>query len=127
MGDKTFYLGEHAERLQGPRDVDLALDPPPDLAIEVEIAHAPTAALEVYCRLRVPEVWHVIGRDPISVQILVLGPEGTYRPEERSRCLPLLSAEDIREQLEQAVALGASRWFAQLPAWVAALLGGGER
>src|SRR5436305_8369323 len=34
MGDKTFYLGANAERMHGPRDVDLAVDPPPDLAIE---------------------------------------------------------------------------------------------
>jgi hypothetical protein len=125
MGDKTFYLGAHAERLQGPRDVDLTLDPPPDLAIEVEIeiAHAPTAALEVYRRLGVPEVWHVIGRVPPAVQILVLGPEGRYTAKPRSLCLPILRAEDVREQLNQAVALGASRWFVQLPAWAASFLG----
>src|SRR4051812_10762249 len=90
MGDKTFYLGEHAERMCGPREVDLAIDPPPDLAIEVEITHALTEALEVYRRLGVGEVWHVVGRPPLSVRILILQPAGDYAPAGRSRVLPAL-------------------------------------
>jgi Uma2 family endonuclease len=123
MGDKTFYLGAHAERMRGPRDVDLAVDPPPDLAIEVEIAHAPTEALEVYRRLGVGEIWHVVGRAPLSVQILSLMPmpAGNYAAVEQSRVLPALRSELIVGQLRQAEALGASAWFSQLPAWVAGL------
>jgi Uma2 family endonuclease len=121
MGDKTFYLGEHADRMRGPRDVDLSVDPPPDLAIEVEISHAPTEALEVYRRLGVGEVWHVVGRGPLSVQILRLDPVGIYTAAEQSRVLPALRAEMILEQLLQAESLGASAWFTRLPGWVECL------
>jgi Uma2 family endonuclease len=121
MGDKTFYLGAHAERMRGPRDVDLAVDPPPDLAIEVEIAHAPIEALEVYRRLGVGEVWHVVGRAPLSLQIWNLQPEGNYAAVGQSRVLPALRAESILEQPRQAEALWASGWFARLPGWVEGL------
>lgn len=118
MGDKTFYLGEHADRMCGPRDVDLAVDPPPDLAIEVEIAHAPTEAIEVYRRLGVVEVWHVVGRAPLSLRIFRLQPSGDFVVTGESGVLPGLRSEMILEQLRQAESLGASRWFAQLPGWV---------
>ena len=56
-GDETFYFGAHAELMRGSVDVDLATQPPPDLAIEVEITHPADDALLVYGRLGVPEVW----------------------------------------------------------------------
>jgi Uma2 family endonuclease len=123
MGDKTFYLGAHAERMRGPRDVDPAVDPPPDLAIEVEISHAPAESLEVYRRLQVGEVWHLVGRPPLSFQILrfMPNPAGTYAAVEQSGVLPALRADSILEQLRQAEALGATGWFARLPGWVASL------
>ena len=56
-GDKTFYLGEHAVQMRGSHDIDLTVQSPPDLAIEVRVAHSADTALVAWGRLGVPEVW----------------------------------------------------------------------
>ena len=55
-GDETYYLANEA-RIRGKDKIDLRTDPPPDLAIEAVISHDADEAVEVYRRLRVPEVW----------------------------------------------------------------------
>ena len=52
--DDCFYIQHHAAMIGRDR-VDLTVDPPPDLAIEVDIT-SPTQ-LRAYETLRVPEIW----------------------------------------------------------------------
>ena len=49
--DQCFYIQNHA-RMRGKRRVDLSLDPPPDLAIEVDVTSK--TQLEAYTALGVP-------------------------------------------------------------------------
>ena len=44
-------------RVRGKKKLSLKIDPPPDLAIEVVQSHDADAAIEVYRRFKVPEVW----------------------------------------------------------------------
>jgi len=53
--DSCFYI-QNADRVQG-LNSDTATDPPPDLAIEVDITSSSTRRMEVYKRLGIPEVW----------------------------------------------------------------------
>ena len=55
-GDETYYLANEA-RIRGKDKIDLRTDPPPDLAIEAVHTHDAEAAIEVYRRFSVPEVW----------------------------------------------------------------------
>ena len=116
-GDKTFYFGEHAVQMRGPLDIDLDAQPPPDLAIEVEVSHSADAALVAWGRLGVPEVWRF---QPKSLQfiICVRRDDGSYSDSDRSRVFPTLSRADLLEQLARANELGADRWNEQLEAWV---------
>ncbi len=52
--DDCFYI-QNAARMLGKDDLDLTIDPPPDLVIEVDVTSK--TGLEVYKRLAVPEVW----------------------------------------------------------------------
>ncbi len=115
-GDKTFYFGENAVRMRGPVDINLEDQPPPDLAIEVEVSHSAEMALVAWGRLGVGEVWRF---QPKSSQfaICVLRGDGSYAQPERSALLGLSSA-DILESLARASELGADRWNEQLEAWV---------
>ena len=45
--DESFYLGD-LERLADPDLVDLAVDPPPDLAIEIEITQSALSRISIY-------------------------------------------------------------------------------
>ncbi len=57
--DEGFYLGDDVVAVRGNRSLDLAVDPPPTLAIEVDHKADSSAALPTYARLRVPELWRL--------------------------------------------------------------------
>jgi Uma2 family endonuclease len=117
-GDRTYYFGANAEIMSGPINIDLATQPPPDLAIEVELTHSAKKAIATYARMGVPEVWHYEARRG-TLAFLILGQDGSYQPAPRSRSLPLIMPEDVVGQLRLAEESGSfSRWYTQLPEWV---------
>jgi len=52
--DECFYIQNH-QVMVGKDRVDLAIDPPPDLALEVDVTSK--TQLEAYLQLGVPELW----------------------------------------------------------------------
>ena len=76
-GDETFYFGEHADLMKGAQNIDLAAQPPTDLAIEVEISHSADDAVGVWGLLGVPEIWRF---DPITDEFgfWIRRNDGTY-------------------------------------------------
>jgi Uma2 family endonuclease len=116
-GDKIFYLGEHAQQMRGAINIDLSTQPPPDLAIEVEVTHSADDALLVYGRIGVPEVWR-FDVDASTVMFCVRNEQGTYDSLLRSRVLPFLEPADVLEQMLRADSLGASLWNDHLEGWV---------
>ncbi len=76
----------------GKAEIDLAVDPPPELAIEIEISRSAVDRLDIYARLKVPEVWRFDGE---SLCIHQLQPDGTYVEGDASDCFPFLRANDL--------------------------------
>ncbi len=111
-GDKTFYFGEHARTMKGPKDIDLDVQPPPDLAIEVEVTHSADDAVIGWGRLGVPEVWRF---DPIALRMLFLvsSPERHLRPRSiaawPSRCSPPMTSSS---RCNWPIDLGMADWHA---------------
>jgi Uma2 family endonuclease len=58
--DECFYL-RHEPLMRGKDEVDLAVDPPPDLAQEIEITRSFVSRLRICEALRIPEVWRFNG------------------------------------------------------------------
>ena len=116
-GDKVFYVGANAERMLGPQNIDLTAEPPPDVAIEVEVTHPADDAMIVYGRLGVPEVWR-FDLDSGTFGFWSRREDETYAATERSPSLPPLMPEDVLSQMRMAGELGAVRWNAQLIGWV---------
>jgi len=112
-GDKTYYLAS-ASRIRGKADIDLEVDPPPDLAVEVIWTHKADAAVEVYRRLEVPEAWIC---DDRALTILVLQPSGRYEPAESSRAFPV-SASEIHEWIAKETEDDDTAWGKSLRRWV---------
>ena len=69
--DDCFYV-QHQAAMVGKDRIDLAVDPPPDLVIEIDVTS--TTALQAYEALQVPELWRYHNR---ALQIFVLR-DGTY-------------------------------------------------
>src|SRR5690349_4671656 len=54
--DASFYV-QNAACVAGKKRIDLRLDPPPDLAIEIDITSPSLNKFAIYASLSVPEVW----------------------------------------------------------------------
>jgi Uma2 family endonuclease len=83
--DECYYI-QHEAIVRGKMEIDLTLDPPPDLAIEIDISSPSLPRLPIYAALSVPEVWQFNGK---TFKILEWA-DGEYIPKTRSRALPTL-------------------------------------
>ena len=79
--DDCFYI-QHQAAMVGKDWIDLTVDPPPDLVIEIDVTS--TTTLQAYEALQVPELWHY--HNP-ALQIFVLR-DGTYVLSPRSPTFP---------------------------------------
>ena len=96
--DKSFWIA-NAERMKGRRRLDLRKDPPPDLAIEVDVSRSCLDRLAIYAALRVPEVWRLEGDD---LRFYVLGPKGKYDVAEHSKSFPGITPSILLSFLHKA-------------------------
>ncbi len=64
--DQCFYIQNH-ELMRGKRRIDLTVDPPPDLAIEIDVTSK--TQLSAYESIQVPELWRYENN---SLQVNVL-------------------------------------------------------
>lgn len=90
--DDCYWI-QNEPAVRGKPDIDLSVDPPPDLAIEIDITRSSIDRLAIYAKLRVPEVWLFNGE---SLRIHQYQVNGTYIEAETSRCLPFL---DVRKMI----------------------------
>lgn len=96
--DECFWI-ENAHRMAGRRHLDLRRDPPPDLAIEVDVTHSSLDRLSIFAALRVPEVWRLSGQ---SLTFHVLQANGSYAVAAVSRAFPFLAPDDVLRFLNLA-------------------------
>ncbi len=54
--DDCFYFREF-EKVSKIKKLDLSIDPPPDLALEIDISHPSLDKLPIYANIGVPELW----------------------------------------------------------------------
>jgi Uma2 family endonuclease len=54
--DACFYVAT-AERIIGKRQIDLEVDPPPDVAVEIDVTNESLRKFATYAALGVPEIW----------------------------------------------------------------------
>jgi Uma2 family endonuclease len=89
--DRCYYLDNEPLVRQKLR-LDLSVDPPPDLALEIEVTSSVEPRMRVYAGLRVPEVWRFDGE---ILSVHQLAANGVYVVAERSRFFPFLDMQDL--------------------------------
>ncbi|NJN86507.1 MAG: Uma2 family endonuclease [Leptolyngbyaceae cyanobacterium SL_7_1] len=89
--DNCFYF-QNEPIVRGRLDVDLRQgDPPPDLALEIDVTHKSLDRFPIYARLEVPELWCY---DEGTLRIYHLR-NGEYVEAETSLALPLLPIREL--------------------------------
>ncbi|NJR62225.1 MAG: Uma2 family endonuclease [Cyanobacteria bacterium CRU_2_1] len=94
--DNCFYF-QHEAAVRGRLDLNLSQgDPPPDLALEIDITHKSLDRFPIYARLEVPELWCY---DEGELKIYHLQ-SGEYIEAEMSLALPLLPIRELPQLIE---------------------------
>jgi len=73
---------QNFDRVRGLRRIDLSRDPPPDLAVEVDITHSSLDRMGIYERLGIPELWRLEGE---LIRVYLLNADGRYEPADAVR------------------------------------------
>ncbi len=89
--DECYWV-QNEEKVRGRLDLDLSVDPPPDLAIEVDVYATSLDRLVIYGALGVPEVWrYENGRITVHLR----QEDGSYRNSDTSACFPWLPMAEL--------------------------------
>jgi Uma2 family endonuclease len=113
-GDHTYYLASEP-RVRGKMQIDLRTDPPPDLAIEVVNTHKAEAALKVYRRLGVPEVWVF---EEGRLRILIRQENGQYAEGSSSLAFPFLTSAEATSWMQRPYNGPGIDWMEEVHRWV---------
>ena len=95
--DACFYI-QTAAQIGNKIRLDFNADPPPDVAVEIDLHHESTYKIPIYATLGVSEVWRYDGE---KLEILKLA-DGEYVPQEKSDALPILSAAVLTDFLNRS-------------------------
>jgi Uma2 family endonuclease len=114
--DSCFYI-QSEPLVAGKTRIDLSLDPPPDLVIEIDITSPSIDKLPIFARLGVPEVWRYDGNRAL---ILRLESDG-YTERDESAVLPRVTAALLTEFLEDSKTIKRTVWLRKLRAWARAV------
>lgn len=114
--DQWFYVGPTVARvLPLGRELDFTTDPPPDLAVEIEVSRKLGDRIDLYAAVGVPEVWAYDGHQLV---VYTLGPNRGYTPATTSRALGGLPAADLARYLGLAGTVDQVSIVRQFRAWV---------
>jgi Uma2 family endonuclease len=111
--DECYYIQNEAV-IRGRMDIDLTIDPPPDLAIEIDITSPSIPRLPIYSALGVPEVWRFDGEK----MVILFRVDGQYQEVAASIALPIVTPEILQTWLTQASTTGETAWVKALRRWV---------
>jgi Uma2 family endonuclease len=113
------YYHRNFDRVRGLRRIDLNCDPPPGLAVEVDITRSSLDRMGIYERLGIPELWRLEGD---VIRVYLLNAEGRYGPADRGPTFPAIPVTELAPFLQIGFTDGSASMVQALRAWVHNLL-----
>ena len=111
--DEAYYV-QNANAVVRKTDLDLTVDPPPDLVVDVDISRTSLDKQPIFHSLGVPEVWRFAN----DVLTLLVRDETQYRETTRSSILARFPLDKAREVLSQRTSLGETALIRGFRTWV---------
>ena len=94
--DACFYIQREA-LVRGKDEIDLTIDPPPDLVIEIDITSPSLNKFPIFAALGIPEIWRYDG-----ARVSFFGLEDDeYSERAESASLPKVTSDALTEFVEQ--------------------------
>jgi Uma2 family endonuclease len=110
--DSCFYV-QNVERVRNREQIDLAVDPPPDLVIEIDISSSSLDRFPIFASIGVPEVWRYNG---MRVVIFRLAGE-EYQEQGTSEAFSGVTSQSITQLMEESKTLKRTVWLRRIRAW----------
>lgn len=112
--DSSFYI-QNESLVRHLIELDLSVDPPPDLIVEVDITSSSDRRMPIYARLGIPELWQY---DGLTVQYYLLK-DDEYEAVQISPTFPNLPAPVIDMYLKRRLSIGESQAIREFKDWIA--------
>jgi Uma2 family endonuclease len=101
--DSCYYL-DNEPLVRNKQHIDLSIDPPPDLVLEIDITSGSLNKLPIYANFGVPEIWRYDGR---QLTVFLLEKEiNNYREVNQSKAFPFLTLSIIPELIQRSLSEG---------------------
>lgn len=113
--DSCYYL-QSEPLVRSKQNIDLTVDPPPDLVLEIDITSGSLDKLPIYAALGVGEVWRYDG-----YQLLVFSldfADGSYRRLDHSLIFPFLPLERIPLLMGRSGEIGETAALKEFRQWL---------
>lgn len=111
--DECFYIQNEA-LVRDKLEIDLTVDPPPDLAIEIDVTHSSIDKMTVYTELKVPEVWRW-HKGKLTVNILT---DTGYVESETSLAFESFPVQELARFMQLDSQKGENARLREFRAWV---------
>ena len=112
--DESYYK-RNESKVRDRDELDPEVDPPPDLAIEIDITSTSVDRQGIYAALGVPEFWRF---DGVSLRVFRRDAAGTYEQVERSPNFPHLPLDEFTAYHKPRPGEGQTAWVERFRAWV---------
>jgi Uma2 family endonuclease len=112
--DECYYVSSEP-RIRGRDEVEINVDPPPDIAIEVDISRSALDKQRIYAALGVPELWRW---EDESLRVLVLGPDGKYIAAQKSLNFPDLPLAEVARFMSMRHGQSETAWIKLFREWI---------
>ncbi|HYX18283.1 MAG TPA: Uma2 family endonuclease [Nostoc sp.] len=109
----TCYYIQNELAIRGKQSLDLENDPPPDLAVEIDITSSSVNKLGIYSALGVTELWRYDGQNLKFYQLI----EGQYVECKFSIAFPIVSVSEISRFIEQSKSIGEIALLKSFRVW----------
>lgn len=110
--DACFYIRD-VERIRTRDEIDLSVDPPPDLVVEIVVTNRVIDKLPLFASLAIPEVWRYQANE---LQILVLE-SNAYSSRGTSSILPGVGSRALTEFVQSSRAMARPLWIQSVRDW----------
>jgi Uma2 family endonuclease len=112
--DECYYVA-HEPQVRDKADYDAERDPPPDLAIEVDVTSSSVNRMPIFAGLGIPEVWRL---DQGVLTFYGLRRDGKYLKIARSKAFPLVTPAIIERFLAAQHRFGENQLIRKFIEWV---------
>ena len=111
--DSCFYI-QSVEQISGKTTLDLTIDPPPDLVIEIDLTSPSLNKFPIYAHVGVPEIWRYAGT---ALHIFHLENSG-YVEHTQSAILPGLTSHMLSQFVADSKSVRRTVWLRSVRHWV---------